>query len=505
MASTAGGNWRAKLLAIALVILVFGAFGSAQAQAGETFQSTDAPKSITDNGSVDSTLTINDERQITEARVVDVRITHSFAADLDISLIGPDATSVELSTDNCPSARNSSTAFSFWDGAATSVTTAPCPTSGAVRPEAPLSALNGKNAQGTWKLRVADDTAGDTGSLLSWGVELSFAADPDGNSDGDGVPDATDNCPGVTNPAQADGDGDGLGDACDTTFDDSDGDTIGDGHDNCPSVGNPGQQNADGDSQGDACDSDDDGDTVDDGVDNCPLVANVGQGDTDGDTQGDACDGDDDGDTVQDGSDNCPLAANPGQANADGDAQGDACDSDRDGDGAANGSDNCPDNSNAGQADTDGDGQGDPCDSTPGGVGAVGSTNPGSTTQTGGTNDTLAPSVSVSVSKQKLGKALSKGLVVSLTGSEGGTASGKLLLAKGAAKKLKLAAVAVTVGSGKASLAGAGKGKVVLRFSNKAKKRLKRANKVSLSIQLVLVDAAGNRSKTVTKKITLKR
>jgi hypothetical protein len=38
----------------------------------------------------------------------------------------------------------------------------------------------------------------------------------DGDADGDGVPDASDNCPAVFNPAQVDGDGDGYGDACDT-------------------------------------------------------------------------------------------------------------------------------------------------------------------------------------------------------------------------------------------------------------------------------------------------
>lgn len=35
------------------------------------------------------------------------------------------------------------------------------------------------------------------------------------DGDGDGVPDATDNCPGVTNPDQADDDSDGIGNACD--------------------------------------------------------------------------------------------------------------------------------------------------------------------------------------------------------------------------------------------------------------------------------------------------
>ena len=37
------------------------------------------------------------------------------------------------------------------------------------------------------------------------------------DSDGDGVDDATDNCPDVSNPAQVDRDGDGAGDACDST------------------------------------------------------------------------------------------------------------------------------------------------------------------------------------------------------------------------------------------------------------------------------------------------
>jgi hypothetical protein len=37
------------------------------------------------------------------------------------------------------------------------------------------------------------------------------------DTDGDGVPDATDNCPVVDNPGQANADGDALGDACDPT------------------------------------------------------------------------------------------------------------------------------------------------------------------------------------------------------------------------------------------------------------------------------------------------
>ncbi|HXJ35520.1 MAG TPA: di-heme oxidoredictase family protein [Candidatus Eisenbacteria bacterium] len=125
--------------------------------------------------------------------------------------------------------------------------------------------------------------------------------DPCTDSDGDGRGDPgfpantcpRDNCPGVFNPTQQDGDHDGLGDACDI----------------CPAAYDPSQADADGDGLGDACDPCTDPDRdgwgrpVDAcGNDNCPTIANVDQRDSDYDGVGDACD-------------SCPLFANPDQSN----------------------------------------------------------------------------------------------------------------------------------------------------------------------------------------------
>jgi uncharacterized repeat protein (TIGR01451 family) len=78
---------------------------------------------------------------------------------------------------------------------------------------------------GTGAITRATFTGSATpGSASSHGAGLSSDGvvtngDPLADTDGDGVPDATDNCSAVENPGQADTDGDGIGDACDAPID----------------------------------------------------------------------------------------------------------------------------------------------------------------------------------------------------------------------------------------------------------------------------------------------
>jgi hypothetical protein len=88
---------------------------------------------------------------------------------------------------------------------------------------------------------------------------------------------------------------------------DTDEDGVPDASDNCPLLANPDQANRDGDTEGDACDPDDDGDGILDGADNCPLASNAGQADFNDNGIGDACD-DADGDGCWDANE---MSANP--------------------------------------------------------------------------------------------------------------------------------------------------------------------------------------------------
>jgi hypothetical protein len=210
-----------------------------------------------------------------------------------------------------------------------------------------------------------------TGYLLNDDTIQAVSLELEGDRDGDGAPDDTDNCPDTPNTDQLDSDGDGVGDLCDPDVVDTDGDGVVDGLDNCPDTPNTDQLDSDGDGVGDLCDPDlvdSDGDGVVDSLDNCPATPNADQSDVDGDGVGDACDEDfvdSDGDGVQDVDDNCPATPNADQLDADGDGVGDACDPDlvdSDGDGVVDSLDNCPLVPNSDQADSDGDGVGDACD-----------------------------------------------------------------------------------------------------------------------------------------------
>jgi autotransporter-associated beta strand protein len=105
---------------------------------------------------------------------VSFHITHTTDADLDIYLVGPDGTRVELTTDNGGTLDDYGLSCAdvdrtlFSDSGATLISTAGAPFVGTFRPEGSLTSFIGKsgtNANGTWKLEVSDDAAGGLGTV----------------------------------------------------------------------------------------------------------------------------------------------------------------------------------------------------------------------------------------------------------------------------------------------------------------------------------------------------
>lgn len=112
---------------------------------------------------------------------VSFHITHTWDADLDISLVGPDNTTVPLVEDRGGIAgKNFGTSCAnrtvLDDAATTAVGSGSPPFAGTFRPESPLQAFNGKSgaaANGVWKLRIKDDAGSDVGALQCWSITFT--------------------------------------------------------------------------------------------------------------------------------------------------------------------------------------------------------------------------------------------------------------------------------------------------------------------------------------------
>jgi len=135
--------------------------------------SSDTPLAIPDNtpAGVASTVVATSLYDVIDVNVL-VNITHTYTGDLDLFLIGPDGTSVELSSDNGSSGNNFTNTL-FDDDAATSVTSGTAPFTGSYQPEQPLSVLNGLPASGSWVFKAVDDAGIDTGTIDSWQLQLT--------------------------------------------------------------------------------------------------------------------------------------------------------------------------------------------------------------------------------------------------------------------------------------------------------------------------------------------
>lgn len=144
-------------------------------------QETDC--AIADVSTVNCPLTIPAGTPIAKVEV-GVRLDHTFDADIDMSIVHPNGTVLDLSSDNGGGGDNfgvgaanpcdGTTGYTvFKDSAATSVTAGIPPFAGSYKPEAALSPLIGLARNGVWNLRITDDLGGDVGNVLCWYVKIT--------------------------------------------------------------------------------------------------------------------------------------------------------------------------------------------------------------------------------------------------------------------------------------------------------------------------------------------
>lgn len=113
-----------------------------------------------------------------------VDIEHLYASDIDLYLLAPNGTLLELSTDNGGQGSNY-TSTCFATTAVGSITDGEAPFTGEFLPEGDFNDLIGCPSNGRWRLVMIDDAMGFQGSLVKWSITfpntygISYAWTPD--------------------------------------------------------------------------------------------------------------------------------------------------------------------------------------------------------------------------------------------------------------------------------------------------------------------------------------
>lgn len=136
---------------------------------------------------VTSTVEVTGAGTILSSLEVRMSLTHTFSADLDITLQSPEGTVVTLTTDNGAGNDNTFNG-TLWsddanpegalpyvnnDGMATDNAYVNLTAATPLTPEESFGAFYGEDPNGTWTITISDDLAGDGGSLDSWGLDIT--------------------------------------------------------------------------------------------------------------------------------------------------------------------------------------------------------------------------------------------------------------------------------------------------------------------------------------------
>jgi hypothetical protein len=136
-------------------LLVFNDLNSNQVRDSATpFTATQStPTTVADLAVSTSSLTVNASNTIADVNVT-VRISHTWMSEMTVTLISPSNTRVTLAAGNGGSA-DGFLGTTFDDESASAIGSGAFPFAGSFRPITPLSACDGQNSGGVWRLEVA--------------------------------------------------------------------------------------------------------------------------------------------------------------------------------------------------------------------------------------------------------------------------------------------------------------------------------------------------------------
>jgi microcystin-dependent protein/subtilisin-like proprotein convertase family protein len=153
--------------------------------AAGTFASADLPKAITDGNTTTSDLMVSGLPGVIVDVNVTLDITHTFDADLEVSLVSPEGSRIWLFA-GVGGGGDNFTGTTLDDQAATPIYMGAAPFAGTYQPETPLSGLAGEDPSGLWRLEVHDWAGADQGTLNDWSLEVSSGPEPSAVTDADG-------------------------------------------------------------------------------------------------------------------------------------------------------------------------------------------------------------------------------------------------------------------------------------------------------------------------------
>ena len=150
-------------------------------------QSSTAGVAIPDGNSTGVTVTMNvTENVVITDLDVDVIINHTWVGDVSVSIKSPAGTSALIidrpgrvssgfgcSGNDIDATLDDEAATPVENECASAVPTI----NGTFTPNNPLSVFDGESTMGVWELTVYDSAGGDTGSLVSWGIDYDYEVD----------------------------------------------------------------------------------------------------------------------------------------------------------------------------------------------------------------------------------------------------------------------------------------------------------------------------------------